>query len=306
MPISVGVIILTLLIIYALAKKSNLPYSEPSPAESPPPSLSINDINWFLATHDYSYNDFGLITPEEVTVDLFPQPATGCAWEDPWKPTRKNVRLGASSFSNAEPTAFSPAAKLFFRYRDEEIKHLDENTLTVARCSSNPNPTYRELFPTLVHGKDNFIEANINKPGDFGLLGKLQCPEDDGEIDDDLDSASQFGDKPINIGKRPTIGFGEKFKRILDSREDVDSFGFQGEKGRKYIVEISNLAPGVDPVLISHHYPEGVNYVLENKQAFTIELSFKGNQSSLFTVKPNEKSIVGCAAKYEITVREIK
>ncbi len=114
-------------------------------------------------------------------------------------------------------------------------RHLDANQLAIYRWDDSNN-SWRGLTSTL-NISSNQVVAQTSDIGNFDVQGPLLCPADNFEPDDAVEAA-------ITI---PTDG--SPGSRLFDIADDEDWFRFDALAGKKYVIQTSNLATGVDTII---------------------------------------------------------
>lgn len=146
--------------------------------------------------------------------------------------------------------------------------------------------------------------------GNYVLVAPLLCPEDKSEFDDDYDTSKTIGtadaiyyDGPGVAPRTKGLPFGQKIPRIFDVQQDQEWFNFEAEKDKSYVLEISDLAPGVKPLIIIYD-TDGTTQVASGQERLEWVPTITENKTFFINVNAQLDSAVGCNAKLKFTLSE--
>lgn len=195
--------------------------------------------------------------------------------------------------------------------------HLDENKLTFLYKQDSgiaTNSSWLKL-PTQIDKQHSIASTTGMHTGNYVLVAPLLCPEDTSEFDDDYASSQTIGevdaiyyDGPGNAPRTKGAPLGQKISRIFDIKQDEEWFNFEAHSGKTYILETTNLAQGVKPLIIIYD-TDGVTQIASNpaRLEWTPQNKFfqtKNARTFFINLTTQLDSIVGCEAKLNFTLTE--
>jgi len=201
---------------------------------------------------------------------------------------------GANRALLATSTGFAQPFTVTITYTDTEILHLDENQLAVYHWNTNDN-TWIPLTTTVNTGQNQVI-AQTTEIGNFDLQAPLLCPADSYEPDDSYYAAMTI---PTN---------GTPFSRLFDIAQDEDWFRLEAAAGKKYVIQTTNLAAGVDTVIEVYNL-DGVTFLASDDNSgggTASRLEWQAPMDGTYFVRVSQTpgSVNGCNAAYKLSVSE--
>jgi len=212
---------------------------------------------------------------------------------------------------------FLKPVEITAKYDEQYLTHLDRTEITFL-FTKDATGTTRNPWTTLSTQLDpqHYTASTTGEQaGNYVLVAPLLCPEDTSEFDDNYDSSRTIGEVGATYydgpGTAPRIigtPFGQKISRIFDVKQDEEWFHFEARKGTTYIMETSDLAQGVKPLIIIYD-TDGVTQVTSNP----LRLEWKpddryfqyGDAKTFFIgVNAQPDSLTGCTAKFNFTLSE--
>ncbi|MDP1721989.1 MAG: hypothetical protein Q8L37_02160 [Candidatus Gottesmanbacteria bacterium] len=167
---------------------------------SPTPNLERSSLGSSIASVDNTIDFFFPrnslrqgASNEKFTVSSTP----GSETLDPWRVINHAELI-------ARDELFIKPFRVTTHYKDDAIKHLREDSLSVYIAETNKRGylTYTKKLKTTLNIKENIATAEAMISGDFGLLGELLCPADTDEDKYDFDGKIAdriFFNKPRHI-----------------------------------------------------------------------------------------------------------
>lgn len=197
------------------------------------------------------------------------------------------------------------------------IKHLDQSKLTFLYTKDTGDGVngHWVTLPTQLDLSHYTVSTTGTHTGNYVLVAPLLCPVDTSEFDDNYDSSIRIGefytsnyDGNGGPSKISGIPFSQKIPRVFDIKQDEDWFRFEAKKGKTYILETSDLASGVKPLIIIYD-TDGVTQLASNPLGLEWTPEDKyfqyGNAKTFFiNVSAQLDSAIGCDAKFNFTLSE--
>lgn len=198
---------------------------------------------------------------------------------------------GSSIVTATDGYVFSTPITISVAYSETNLVHLDEDRLVLYHW--NEESAAWIALPSLVDQTQKQVIAHTTKVGSFDLQAPLRCPADTQEYDDDHYTASS-----IFVEDAPTT-------HLFDSPEDTDWFKWEATSWKTYLIQTSDLAPGVDTVLELYSL-DGLTLLSSDdssgERASKLIWQAPRGGTYFFRVAQASGSTFGCDAKYTVNI----
>jgi murein DD-endopeptidase MepM/ murein hydrolase activator NlpD len=191
--------------------------------------------------------------------------------------------------------SFTQPATLTVTYGVTETQHLDTSKLTISRWNDSTGAWV--ALPTAVDTNQKQATAQTTEIGNFDLQAPPLCPADSQEPDDKYYSA------------RTIAPDGTQVSDLFDIAQDEDWFKLDAVAWKKYLIQTSNLAAGVDTLL--QVYDQGGVTVLtfddNSGGGKASRLLWQAPQNGTYFVRVTQTSgsAYGCSATYQLSVMQL-
>lgn len=183
-----------------------------------------------------------------------------------------------------ESGEFSIPATITIEYSDSDIVGLNENTLVIGEYDETTftlNP-----IPSTLDVSNNVVSAETLNAGRFGLIGLPLCPNDVGEFDNNDAYAQSFV-------------IGEATSKIFSTDGDVDWMNTAVITGTAYVLEITNLSNGAEPmVTVTDGHQDLVSGL------GTGQLTFLATTNEIYVKAESQSVVNGCGTGYTVTLKQ--
>jgi len=209
-----------------------------------------------------------------------------------WLPSGQTANVAHSAVALS---GFAEPITMTINYADTEMIHLDEQQMSIFYWDESQSKWLQ--LPTSVDTGENLAEALTTETGSFSLQASLICTEDSSEPDDNYDAASMISpDGALAI-------------RLFDVAQDEDWFKLATVSGKKYVIQTSSLAVGVDTVIEVYDL-DGVTLLASDDNsgegvASRLEWQALLDGTYFIRVVQASGSTYGCNATYGLNVTQV-
>jgi len=189
---------------------------------------------------------------------------------------------------------FSQPITVSVTYAVTDVLHLDASQLVIYHWDEDSNTW--SVLPTVVDTNQNRATAQTTEIGKFDLQAPLLCPADSQEPNDNYDAAHAIATD------------GTPVSYLFDIAQDEDWFRVEAMAGRRYTVQTSNLAVGVNTVVEMYDL-DGVTLLASDDNSGERLASYLEWQAPLdgtyfLRIVRTAGSAYGCNAGYELSVTQ--
>lgn len=200
-----------------------------------------------------------------------------------------------ANLATAALNSFTVPVTVTMEYADEQIKHLNENQLTIFWW----NDTTNQYVPlaTQVDKVLNKACAQTTEDGRFDLQAPLLCTGDVNEPNDSYDAATALSTDGVSSLQR------------FDIPQDEDWFYVDATSGKNYLIKLHDLAVGVRAVITL--YDSDGTTVLATKNAdasspATLNLRATHGGAYFLRISMDSGSSLGCSSTYNLGVKQLQ